>query len=97
MQSDLWCSRAGRAAGHTYGQLCPYAVGSKALAAEGEADFETKEKRSDKDFALWKAAKLGEPSWDSPWGPGRPGNLPKVNDMVGQHFCGKRQHEDSTP
>lgn len=25
------------------------------------------------DFALWKAAKAGEPSWDSPWGAGRPG------------------------
>ena len=25
------------------------------------------------DFALWKAAKAGEPTWDSPWGPGRPG------------------------
>ena len=25
------------------------------------------------DFALWKAAKVGEPSWESPWGPGRPG------------------------
>lgn len=25
------------------------------------------------DFVLWKAAKPGEPSWDSPWGPGRPG------------------------
>jgi cysteinyl-tRNA synthetase len=25
------------------------------------------------DFALWKAAKRGEPAWDSPWGPGRPG------------------------
>ena len=25
------------------------------------------------DFTLWKAAKAGEPSWDSPWGPGRPG------------------------
>jgi len=25
------------------------------------------------DFALWKAAKSGEPSWESPWGPGRPG------------------------
>jgi cysteinyl-tRNA synthetase len=25
------------------------------------------------DFALWKAAKPGEPQWDSPWGPGRPG------------------------
>ncbi|MBO4331485.1 MAG: cysteine--tRNA ligase [Oscillospiraceae bacterium] len=30
-------------------------------------------KRSPMDFALWKAAKPGEPSWDSPWGKGRPG------------------------
>ncbi len=26
-----------------------------------------------RDFVLWKAGKAGEPSWDSPWGPGRPG------------------------
>jgi cysteinyl-tRNA synthetase len=31
------------------------------------------EKRSPVDFALWKKAKPGEPSWSSPWGPGRPG------------------------
>jgi cysteinyl-tRNA synthetase len=30
-------------------------------------------KRSPMDFALWKAAKPGEPAWDSPWGAGRPG------------------------
>jgi len=30
-------------------------------------------KRDPLDFALWKAAKPGEPSWESPWGPGRPG------------------------
>ena len=30
-------------------------------------------KRDPLDFALWKAAKPGEPQWDSPWGPGRPG------------------------
>jgi cysteinyl-tRNA synthetase len=30
-------------------------------------------KRSPLDFALWKRAKPGEPSWESPWGPGRPG------------------------
>ncbi|MGE5380982.1 MAG: cysteine--tRNA ligase [Methylocystaceae bacterium] len=30
-------------------------------------------KESPMDFALWKAAKPGEPAWDSPWGPGRPG------------------------
>ncbi|HEY7863102.1 MAG TPA: cysteine--tRNA ligase, partial [Thermoanaerobaculia bacterium] len=31
------------------------------------------EKEDVKDFALWKGAKPGEPSWESPWGPGRPG------------------------
>ncbi|HAD05139.1 MAG: cysteine--tRNA ligase [Desulfuromonadales bacterium GWD2_61_12] len=31
------------------------------------------QKRNPMDFALWKAAKSGEPSWASPWGPGRPG------------------------
>ncbi|NJC89065.1 MAG: cysteine--tRNA ligase [Desulfuromonas sp.] len=31
------------------------------------------QKRNPMDFALWKAAKPGEPSWASPWGPGRPG------------------------
>ncbi|MCB9597404.1 MAG: cysteine--tRNA ligase [Sandaracinaceae bacterium] len=30
-------------------------------------------KKTPVDFALWKAAKPGEPSWESPWGPGRPG------------------------
>lgn len=30
-------------------------------------------KRDPMDFALWKGAKPGEPAWDSPWGPGRPG------------------------
>ena len=30
-------------------------------------------KRNPGDFALWKGAKPGEPAWDSPWGPGRPG------------------------
>jgi cysteinyl-tRNA synthetase len=31
------------------------------------------EKRDPLDFALWKSAKPGEPTWNSPWGPGRPG------------------------
>jgi cysteinyl-tRNA synthetase len=30
-------------------------------------------KENEADFALWKGAKPGEPAWDSPWGPGRPG------------------------
>ncbi|MCB9663185.1 MAG: cysteine--tRNA ligase [Alphaproteobacteria bacterium] len=34
---------------------------------------DTGDKADPRDFALWKAAKDGEPSWPSPWGPGRPG------------------------
>jgi len=36
-------------------------------------DSELSEKRDPRDFALWKSAKPGEPSWETPWGPGRPG------------------------
>jgi cysteinyl-tRNA synthetase len=39
----------------------------------GTRDLQGSGKRSPADFALWKAAKPGEPSWESPWGPGRPG------------------------
>jgi cysteinyl-tRNA synthetase len=39
----------------------------------GERIEPAKNKRNPLDFALWKAAKEGEPSWSSPWGPGRPG------------------------
>eukprot|EP00879_Flechtneria_rotunda_P016738 GHRR01017519.1.p1 GENE.GHRR01017519.1~~GHRR01017519.1.p1 ORF type:complete len:787 (+),score=316.08 GHRR01017519.1:800-3160(+) len=62
-----------RELGHVYGKCKPSSVGNATLAAESEANFETSEKRSLQDFALWKAAKPGEPSWDSPWGKGRPG------------------------
>lgn len=34
---------------------------------------ENQDKRDPLDFVLWKASKSGEPAWDSPWGPGRPG------------------------
>ena len=40
-------------------------------ASEGAVGSE--EKEHPMDFSLWKAAKPGEPSWDSPWGKGRPG------------------------
>ncbi len=39
----------------------------------GTRDLEGAGKRNAADFALWKAAKPGEPAWDSPWGRGRPG------------------------
>ena len=40
---------------------------------QGEGGGAASRKRSAGDFALWKSAKEGEPSWPSPWGPGRPG------------------------
>ncbi|OIT07145.1 cysteine--trna ligase 2, cytoplasmic [Nicotiana attenuata] len=43
---------------------------NRAGARKGEVDLR---KRNTADFALWKSAKPGEPYWDSPWGPGRPG------------------------
>jgi cysteinyl-tRNA synthetase len=42
------------------------------LQAGARVDVDTR-KRDPLDFAVWKTAKPGEPSWDSPWGPGRPG------------------------
>lgn len=46
-------------------------AGHRELRADGQ-NLEDR-KRDPLDFALWKAAKPGEPSWDSPWGKGRPG------------------------
>lgn len=47
-------------------------------------------KRDPMDFVLWKAVKPGEPSWDSPWGKGRPGWHIECSAMsahhLGQHF-----------
>jgi len=40
---------------------------------QGEGGEAAAKKRNPGDFALWKAAKPGEPAWDSPWGSGRPG------------------------
>ncbi|KAJ9658850.1 cysteinyl-tRNA synthetase [Coniosporium apollinis] len=61
--------------GLPYARLEPENRGDKALQADGEGALtqKTSEKRSDADFALWKASKPGEPSWPSPWGQGRPG------------------------
>jgi cysteinyl-tRNA synthetase len=50
-------------AGLTYGRLQP----------QPPAEAASSGKRDPRDFALWKAAKAGEPVWQSPWGPGRPG------------------------
>ena len=54
----------------TYGKLS----GKKTEDLVSGARVEIDEKKKDPlDFALWKAAKIGEPFWNSPWGPGRPG------------------------
>ena len=47
---------------------------------------QTEAKRSPLDFALWKASKPGEPSWPSPWGPGRPGWHIECSAMVEKHL-----------
>lgn len=53
-----------------YGKLC----NRDPEQLEAGARIEVSDrKRNPGDFALWKGAKPGEPKWDSPWGPGRPG------------------------
>lgn len=50
-------------------------------------------KRDPMDFALWKAAKPGEISWDSPWGPGRPGWHIECSAMSHKYLgCGFDMH-----
>jgi cysteinyl-tRNA synthetase len=60
---------------HVYARLQPWNKGKQELIDEGEGTLSTKlqGKKSGNDFALWKASKPGEPSWESPWGQGRPG------------------------
>uniref|UniRef100_A0A6Q2YPH6 Cysteine--tRNA ligase, cytoplasmic n=1 Tax=Esox lucius TaxID=8010 RepID=A0A6Q2YPH6_ESOLU len=73
---------------HAYGKLVPEAVGDMQALQEGEGDLSISadrlsEKKSQNDFALWKASKPGEPSWDSPWGKGRPGWHIECSAMAG--------------
>ncbi|KAJ8249094.1 hypothetical protein GJAV_G00231110 [Gymnothorax javanicus] len=73
---------------HSYAKLVPEAVGDQEALQEGEGDLSIsadrlREKRSQNDFALWKASKPGEPSWESPWGKGRPGWHIECSAMAG--------------
>ncbi|MEM6328932.1 MAG: cysteine--tRNA ligase [Planctomycetota bacterium] len=52
-----------------YGKLSNRSIESM----QGDGGDQASRKKSPADFALWKSAKPGEPSWDSPWGQGRPG------------------------
>ncbi len=53
-----------------YGNLSHRSLQEMQAGARVEIDHR---KRNSMDFALWKASKPGEPIWESPWGPGRPG------------------------
>ena len=55
-----------------YGRLAGRSLSQLLDDAGQRVDVDT-DKRSPLDFALWKAAKPGEPSWQTPWGVGRPG------------------------
>lgn len=77
---------------YCYGKLDPSAIGNEELLKEGEgvlAGDTTAEKRSPKDFALWKASKPGEPKWPSPWGEGRPGWHVECSAMAHEAFQGQ--------
>jgi cysteinyl-tRNA synthetase len=71
-----------------YGKLSQIDL-SQVRRGERVADDEY-EKEDVRDFALWKGAKPGEPTWDSPWGAGRPGWHIECSAMsmkyVGEHF-----------
>ncbi|MBO0877015.1 MAG: cysteine--tRNA ligase, partial [Pseudonocardia sp.] len=49
------------------------ALSGQRLDEVHQGESEGGHKRDPRDFTLWKAARPGEPSWDTPWGPGRPG------------------------
>lgn len=70
-----------------YGQLSGKAI--KDLRAGARVEI-AEAKRDPLDFVLWKAAKPGEPAWESPWGQGRPGWHIECSAMsthcLGQHF-----------
>lgn len=55
---------------HDYGKLSGKKTDELISGARVDVD---EKKRNPLDFALWKGAKPGEPFWESPWGPGRPG------------------------
>ena len=52
-----------------YGKLSGQRIDDMLAASDADAMA----KRDPRDFAMWKGAKPDEPSWDTPWGPGRPG------------------------
>ena len=66
-----------------YGRLTNHKI--EDLESSGRVEVD-KQKRDQKDFAVWKAAKPGEISWDSPWGKGRPGWHIECSAMIKHHL-----------
>ena len=56
-----------------YGKLSGRKLDDMQAGASGRVTATDSPKQDPFDFALWKGAKAGEPFWESPWGPGRPG------------------------
>ena len=76
-----------------YGRLSRQRPEEMRETEKGQTGF----KKSPLDFALWKASKPGEPSWDSPWGPGRPGWHIECSAMVEKHLpAGADMHGGGT-
>jgi cysteinyl-tRNA synthetase len=67
-----------------YGGLSKIPMDELQSGARVEVDESKKDPR---DFTLWKAEKPGEPSWDSPWGKGRPGWHAECS-VMGKHYLG---------
>ena len=66
-----------------YGKLSGRKLEDSQAGASGRVeDAEASKKQDPFDFALWKAANPGEPSWESPWGAGRPGWHIECSAMV---------------
>jgi cysteinyl-tRNA synthetase len=66
-----------------YGRLSRRKLDDMQAGARVEVD---ERKRHPMDFSLWKSAKPGEPSWESPWGPGRPGWHIECSAMAMKHL-----------
>ena len=69
-----------------YGQLTGQTLEMVRAGAGGRVGGTGSGKRDHRDFALWKLAKPGEPSWESPWGEGRPGWHIECSAMSLNHF-----------
>jgi cysteinyl-tRNA synthetase len=66
-----------------YGRLSKRRLDDMKAGARVDVD---ERKRHPMDFALWKSSKPGEPSWESPWGPGRPGWHIECSAMSMKHL-----------